>query len=380
MLFDICLKLRGAALRCLRRPTSISLAHGRTSSSRHLLLDRPDHGAGLVPAGGEHRGRPPALLRHPVRHRGGRLQLLRPATSDTARLWAERTPPGFVFHIKAFGMLTRHGVQPEQLPPPLRSVHDLELDRQGRIVHPLAGAARAGLRLFSEALEPLRAEGKLGLILMQFPPYFVANDANRDYIAYSDRPARARQGGGGVPARLLGGAGRARDDPRTCSARSARPTSASTSPGSKRPSVLPPLLPWPRGHSPTCASTAATPPPGTPGWSSAAERFKYLYSEEELSEWVAARAAAARSETATTYVMFNNCYADYAPAQRPADDVAARRRGRRPQDRRWLGRTDCPSKETGGAPRGAPPEKTFILDPRRIRCDSPTRVPRQGRR
>ena len=28
-------------------------------------------------------------------------------TSDTARLWAERTPPGFVFHIKAFGMLTR---------------------------------------------------------------------------------------------------------------------------------------------------------------------------------------------------------------------------------------------------------------------------------
>ena len=106
-------------------------------------------------------------------------------TSDTARLWAERTPPGFVFHIKAFGMLTRHGVKPDRLPLPLRSAHDLEVDRQGRIVHPSPELRREAFAYFSDALEPLRAEGKLGLVLMQFPPYFVANEANREYIAFS---------------------------------------------------------------------------------------------------------------------------------------------------------------------------------------------------
>lgn len=30
-------------------------------------------------------------------------------SEQNARLWAERTPPGFVFNIKAFGLLTRHG-------------------------------------------------------------------------------------------------------------------------------------------------------------------------------------------------------------------------------------------------------------------------------
>lgn len=41
-------------------------------------------------------------------------------TAGTAELWAQRTPPGFVFHIKAFAMLTRHGVRPEQLPASVR--------------------------------------------------------------------------------------------------------------------------------------------------------------------------------------------------------------------------------------------------------------------
>ena len=38
----------------------------------------------------------------------------------TAERWAERTPDGFVFHVKAFGLMTGHAVLPEQLPPDLR--------------------------------------------------------------------------------------------------------------------------------------------------------------------------------------------------------------------------------------------------------------------
>lgn len=43
---------------------------------------------------------------------------------------------------------------------------------------------------------------------------------------------------------------------------------------------------------------------------SAAERFRYLYSTEELGEWVEpVRKLAA--ETAETHVLMNNCYRDY---------------------------------------------------------------------
>src|SRR5512143_2952925 len=33
-------------------------------------------------------------------------------SEQNARLWVERTPPGFVFNIKAFGLLTQHPIRP----------------------------------------------------------------------------------------------------------------------------------------------------------------------------------------------------------------------------------------------------------------------------
>src|SRR5690242_15102373 len=58
--------------------------------------------------------------------------------------WAERTPPGFVMHVKAFGMLTRHPVKLETLPPELRG--DARVDERGRVDRPsreLRGAIAA---------------------------------------------------------------------------------------------------------------------------------------------------------------------------------------------------------------------------------------------
>jgi uncharacterized protein YecE (DUF72 family) len=231
-------------------------------------------------------------------------------TSATARLWAERTPPGFVFHIKAFGMLTRHGVRPEQLPLALRAQHDLELDRQGRVVHPSPDLRETVFGLFSEALEPLREQGKLGIVLMQFPPYFVANKSNRDYIRYSagllapDRVAvEFRHASWVEPDELtetlellhsLGLSYVCVDEPRL-----------------DGPTVLPPLaaatsdVAYVRFHGRNSTTWNAR-------VSSAAERFKYSYSREELDEWVEP-VRTLQSETQTTYLMFNNCYADYAP-------------------------------------------------------------------
>ena len=148
-----------------------------------------------------------------------------------ARLWAERTPPGFMFHIKAFAMLTRHGIKPEQLPPLIREQHSFELDRSGRVVHPSPELRSQVFALFAEALDPLRTQGKLGLILMQFPPYFVANEANRGYIVKAARSSRSRQDGRGIPPFVLGGPRRAGDALWICSVLTISPTCAWTSPG-----------------------------------------------------------------------------------------------------------------------------------------------------
>src|SRR5262245_54369276 len=48
--------------------------------------------------------------------------------------WAERTPPGFTMHVKAFGIMTRHPVRLEQLPPELRD--DVPTDDRGRVERP----------------------------------------------------------------------------------------------------------------------------------------------------------------------------------------------------------------------------------------------------
>ncbi len=231
-------------------------------------------------------------------------------TSATSHLWAERTPPGFVFHVKAFGMLTRHGVRPEGLPAPVRAEHDFELDRYGRILHPSAELRAQVFSLFSEALQPLRDQGKLGLILLQFPPYFVANQSNRDYIArcaallLPDRVAvEFRHASWVEPAELtttldlltsLGLTYVCVDEPRL--------------PG---PTVLPPITAvtadtsYVRFHGRNAATWNAR-------VGSAAERFKYFYEPAELAEWVEPVRHLQEGAQAT-YLMFNNCFADYAP-------------------------------------------------------------------
>jgi uncharacterized protein YecE (DUF72 family) len=231
-------------------------------------------------------------------------------TPSATRLWAERTPLGFTFHIKAFGLLTRHGIRPRQLPVPIRLAHSYDLDQFGRILHPPTALREEAFGLFAAALEPLRAEGKLGLVLMQFPPYFVANAANRSYIAYSVgilAPLKVavefRHGSwlaAGEAERTLGllaslGATYVCvDEPRL-----------------EGPSVLPPLTAvtsdsaYVRLHGRNAVTWNAR-------TSSAAERFKYLYEADELAEWVEPVRHMAQ-QASTTYLMFNNCFADYAP-------------------------------------------------------------------
>lgn len=231
-------------------------------------------------------------------------------TASTSHLWAERTPENFTFHIKAFGMLTRHGVKPERLPAALRSRYNFELDRYGRILHPSTELRAEVFGLFSEALQPLRDKGKLGVVLLQYPPYFVAKQRNRDYIAESaamlspDKLAVEFRHASWVEPQELNST-----------------LDLLTSLGLTYVCVDEPRLPGPTVLPPLTAVTADTAYVRFHGrnidtWNarvaSAAERFRYFYSVEELAEWVAP-IRSLQEEAGITYAMFNNCYADYAP-------------------------------------------------------------------
>ncbi|HSC73808.1 MAG TPA: DUF72 domain-containing protein [Gaiellaceae bacterium] len=102
---------------------------------------------------------------------------------EMVRRWAERTPDGFVMHVKAFGLMTRHPVKLEALPPDLRE--DAPADDKGRVERPSREFRAAVFQRFLEALEPLRSAGKLGGILFQFPSYVVYKDRSLDYLRWA---------------------------------------------------------------------------------------------------------------------------------------------------------------------------------------------------
>ncbi|MGH3048049.1 MAG: DUF72 domain-containing protein [Gaiellaceae bacterium] len=223
-----------------------------------------------------------------------------PDESMVAR-WAERTPEGFVMHVKAFGLMTRHPVKAEQLPTDLREA--APLDDRGRVERPPREFRAEIFARFHRALEPLRASGKLGGILLQFPSYVVVKDLSLDYLRWAveqlagDRALiefRHRswlddENRASTLAFLeeLGAAHVIVDAPKT-EAKNLVPTVvATTSP-----------LAYVRMH----GRNAKT-------WNvrggSASDRFDYLYSSEELREWSAPlRDVGEAAEEA--YVLFNN--------------------------------------------------------------------------
>jgi uncharacterized protein YecE (DUF72 family) len=217
------------------------------------------------------------------------------------RHWNERTPEGFVMHVKAFGVMTRHPVKAEQLPPDLRE--EAPLDKRGRVERPSREFRAEIFQRFHDALSPLRDSGKLGGILMQLPPYIVFRPSSLEYLEW----AHDQLGGDEMlvefrHASWLDDENRLEtlafleshhmtyvivDAPRT-GGRNVTPTVvATTSPTA-----------YVRFH----GRNAAT-------WNkrtgSAAERFDYLYSEDELGEWVAPLAELS-GQTDTVYAMFNN--------------------------------------------------------------------------
>lgn len=238
-----------------------------------------------------------------------------------SELWVERTSPGFTFHIKAYGLMTGHEVEARSLPPALVQ-YPHEVTPQGRVRDPHPDMVDAAFDLFLEAIEPLRDAGRLGGVLMQFPPYFTAKSADEERrgLEYLD----------GVAGRLAGyrtlvefrhpswvREGVAERTMRFLSDRGLSYVSVD-SPQFETRSTMPPLAAvtsewaYVRFHGRNTATWFGK-------HSSSTERFDYLYSTEELEEW-APRLRSLAAEADRTFVMFNNNAYDYA--QRNAAEIA----------------------------------------------------------
>jgi uncharacterized protein YecE (DUF72 family) len=101
--------------------------------------------------------------------------------------WAERTPPGFIFHVKAWSLMTGHHPRAQTVPADVQVLLPavVRRSRRGEILAdevPPAGLD-AAFRLFRAALQPLEAAGKLGYVLFQFAPWVHYDTLRLDYLA-----------------------------------------------------------------------------------------------------------------------------------------------------------------------------------------------------
>jgi uncharacterized protein YecE (DUF72 family) len=232
----------------------------------------------------------------------------RPPSRELARSWAERVPDGFCFDIKAYGLLTGHPVGPVTLWPDIREqlAPDAAGKRRVYSSHLPPEALEESWARFVDALAPLREGGRLGAVLFQYPPWFVPRRSNRDELAK-------------LPGRLDGARGCVelrspkwwQDDER------ARTLALLADLGLAVVVVdAPPVSGLPTVLASTTDDLAVVRFHGRADstWGSrnvtAAERFRYLYSQAELEEW-AGRARRLAQMASRVHLLMNNCYQDY---------------------------------------------------------------------
>ncbi|MGZ8249215.1 DUF72 domain-containing protein [Methylomagnum sp.] len=96
-----------------------------------------------------------------------------PSEKNAAR-WAERTPPAFVFNVKSFRLFTQHQTPPNALPADIRAALGPAAMKRNVYYKDVPDDLREALwARFLGAIRPLREAGKLGVVLFQFPPWFV---------------------------------------------------------------------------------------------------------------------------------------------------------------------------------------------------------------
>ena len=243
-----------------------------------------------------------------------------PPSERNAELWIDRTPKHFVFNVKAYSLLTNHPTKADALYKDLREQLTGDLaDKKNVYREQLPGEVVDEVwQRFHDALMPLHSAGKLGAVLFQFPQWFVISRKNKEYIA--ECAERLKDFRIAVEFRH-----------RTWLEERNREETLSFLEEHDLPFVC---VDMPQGFDsslpPISAATAKDlamvrfhgrdPAQWKKKNVSAAERFRYEYSREELQEWVPKVKDLAESAR-ETHVLMNNCYQDYAV--RSARDLGA---------------------------------------------------------
>jgi uncharacterized protein YecE (DUF72 family) len=225
-----------------------------------------------------------------------------PPNERNSDLWAQRTPEGFVFNIKAFSLLTQHPTRPSALYKDLRpegatkNLYLKDLDRS---------TVDAVWERFLAALEPLHEAGRLGAVLFQFPQWFPIGRANKHYILECKQRCE--------PYRICV---EFRNKTWLSEGNQAETLDFLTSYGVPYVCVDMPQG-YPSSVPPVVAATADLAVVRFHGhsdkWNSRDiyERFGYLYSERELREW-APKVRDLAAQAKETHALMNNCYSSYA--------------------------------------------------------------------
>jgi uncharacterized protein YecE (DUF72 family) len=241
-----------------------------------------------------------------------------PPSQELVGLWTERTPADFRMDVKAFSLLTHHPAHRDAVwDDVLAHLPDDQAGKRSVYVSHLPEAAvDLAFAKFAEALLPLHSAGKLGGVFLQFPKWFTNRRDNRRYLdSLPDRlpdydlAVEFRHGSwfsgdsGPLTLRQLEKHGLAYvcvDEPQGFDS-SVPPVLATTSDLA--------VIRFHGHNADTWEASGISP----------AERFRYLYTEDELQQW-APKVAELASAASDTHAIFNNCYQDYGV--RNAADLA----------------------------------------------------------
>ena len=226
-----------------------------------------------------------------------------PPSEQNSELWVERTPPGFVFNIKAFSLLTQHPTKVDAL------YKDLPAPKDKKSIYVKDVAPEVVDEVwerFLSALYPLYDAGKLGVLLFQFPPWFHIGKRNRDYVLECARRA--------APLRIC-----VEFRNHTWMDESNQKETLDFLEGHGIPYVSVDMPQgFPSSLPPVAAATADLAVVrfhgrNTEEWTSKSvqRRFNYRYNEGELEEWLPRVEGLAKAAN-ETHVVFNNCYRDSA--------------------------------------------------------------------
>jgi uncharacterized protein YecE (DUF72 family) len=227
---------------------------------------------------------------------------------DTVRLWVERTPPEFVFDVKAFALFTQHPTPVRSLPQDIQMALPEKLRQRASLYQKDVSADLAGeiWRRFVDALLPLDSAGKLGVVLFQFPQWFLPGSETCEYILRCGEMmgqyrigVEFRSSVWLAEKNMKATLGFLRDN--------SLPFVCVDEPQGFRSSVPPVaevtsdigIVRFHGRNRETWEKKGVT----------AAERFDYLYSVDELSEWVP-KIKAMSEKAQVMHVLFNNCCGD----------------------------------------------------------------------